>query len=53
MTIKELRKKLKKLPQEATIGIFNPDDYIVLPIESIELNDLENGSEEEIQYIIS
>ena len=53
MTIKELRKKLKKLPQEATIGIFNAEDYIVLPIESIEVNDLEDGSEEELQYIIS
>lgn len=53
MTIKELRKKLKKLPQEATIGIFNADDYIVLPIENIALNDLEDDSEEEIQYIIS
>ena len=28
MTIKELRKKLKKLPQEATIGIFDADNYI-------------------------
>ena len=53
MTIKELRKKLKKLPQEATIGIFDADNYIAWPIESIELNDLENGSEEEIEYIIS
>ena len=53
MTIKELRKKLKKLPQEVTIGIFNAEDFIVLPIESIELNDLEDDSEEEIQYIIS
>ena len=53
MTIKELRKKLKKLPQEATIGIFDADNYMVLHIESIELNDLENDSEEEIQYIIS
>ena len=53
MTIKELRKKLKKLPQEATVGIFNAEDFIVLPIESIELNDLEDNSEEEIQYIIS
>ena len=53
MTIKELRKKLKKLPQEATIGIFDADNYIAWPIESIELNDLENDSEEEIQYIIS
>ena len=52
MTIKELRKKLKKLPQEATIGIFDADNYIAWPIESIELNDLENDSEE-IQYIIS
>ncbi len=53
MTIKELRKKLKKLPQEATIGIFNAEDCITLPVESIELNDLEDGSEEEVQYIIS
>lgn len=53
MTIKELRKKLKKLPQEATIGIFNVEDCIAVPIESIELNDLEDGSEEEIQYMIS
>ena len=53
MTIKELIKKLKKLPQEATIGIFNAEDCTLLPIESIELNDLEDGSEEEIQYIIS
>lgn len=53
MTIKELRKKLKKLPQEATIGYFNANEYIVLPIESVELNDLENDTEEEIQYIIS
>lgn len=53
MTIKELRKKLKKLPQEATIGIFDADNHITWPIDSIELNDLEDGSEEEIQYIIS
>ena len=49
MTIKELIKNLKKLPQEATIGIFDADNYIAWPIESIELN----GLEEEIQYIIS
>lgn len=53
MTIKELRKELKKLPQEATIGIFDVEDCTALPIEIIELNDLEDGSEEEIQYIIS
>ena len=53
MTIKELRKKLKKLPQEATIGLFDADNYIAWPIDSIELNDLEDNSEEEIQYIIS
>lgn len=53
MTIKELIELLKKLPQEATIGIFDADNNIVFPIESIELNDLEDGSEEEIQYIIS
>ena len=53
MTIKELRKILKKLPQEATIGYFNADEYIVLPIENVELNDLEDDTEEEIQYIIS
>ena len=49
MTIKELIKKLEKLPQEATIGIFDADNYIAWHIGSIKLND----PEEEIQYIIS
>ena len=53
MTIKERRKKIKKLLQEATIGIFDADNHITWPIESIELNDLEDGSEEELQYMIS
>jgi hypothetical protein len=54
MTIKELIKLLKKLPQEATIGYLDIENDRALEICNLDLiNGGYNISEEPIQYIIS